>query len=245
MPRLMSGSRRPTAVSAAWCSFCRSLPWSTHMPRVVTRTRARRRCSPAANSLSPAPSAVAWTAGRMRSSAATTMPSTDSMVRSNIAISSAVPVPLLPSLKRVMSWASPMRCMLPEETSRPLRRSWTPSIWPLRMTSVYWMPLSCASSACAHRKAYSPCTGRKCCGLISFSTSSSSSRYAWPEVCSSSPRPMAILGPRCAMLFIIFITRVSLPGITLALYTSRSESFSFRLWLRSTDAMLSADLGSP
>jgi hypothetical protein len=32
-----------------------------------------------------------------------------------------------------------------------------------------------ASCACAHRNAYSPCTGRKCCGLARRSTSSSSS----------------------------------------------------------------------
>ena len=46
--------------------------------------------------------------------------------------------------------------------------------------------------------------------------------YACPLVCRLSLRPITILVPIAATLFIMLITRVSLPGMTLALYSSRS-----------------------
>ncbi len=51
-------------------------------------------------------------------------------------------------------------------------------------------------------------------------------RYACPDVCRFSPRAMAISGPILAMLFIMATTRVSLPGMILALYSSRSLGVS-------------------
>ena len=63
----------------------------------------------------------------------------------------------------------------------PLRSGVTPSIWPLPITVECRTPHSLASSSCSFRKAYSPCTGRKCSGFSILRISSSSSRYAWPE----------------------------------------------------------------
>lgn len=54
-----------------------------------------------------------------------------------------------------------------------------------------------------------------------------------------------IVGPIVEMRFIILVTRLSFPGITLAEYRSVSVSCSLSVWLASKDAMFSADRSSP
>mmetsp|Transcript_5216 Transcript_5216/g.17436 ORF Transcript_5216/g.17436 Transcript_5216/m.17436 type:complete len:357 (-) Transcript_5216:898-1968(-) len=152
------------------------------------------------------------------------MPSVAILMRSSIARSSLVPLPLPPSLNMVCSLASPSRCMFP---SKPcdceFRNGVTPSICPLPITVECRTPTDRARASCSFRNAYSPCTGRKCSGCSIFRISSSSSRYAWPEECKPSSFRIAISGPRTAMAFIIRITRFSFPGIILALYKRRSS----------------------
>ena len=55
---------------------------------------------------------------------------------------------------------------------------------------------------------------------------------------------MAISGPSAEMLFIIWVTRGSLPGMTLAEYRIRSEGCSFSMWEASRAARDKAALSS-
>mmetsp|Transcript_19779 Transcript_19779/g.64298 ORF Transcript_19779/g.64298 Transcript_19779/m.64298 type:complete len:217 (-) Transcript_19779:972-1622(-) len=178
---------------------------------------------------------------------AMTMPSRAMRLRSASASSASVPEALPPSLYIVSRFTSPsMAGMLAErENSRPLRRWPTPSICPFPMTAVWLMPTPRASCSCSFRKAYSPCTGRNCCGRTSLITSSCSSRYAWPLEWRHSPRPITISGPRVAIWFIIFMTRFSFPGMLFALYRIKSLSESLRKRAPPYAARLSEALGSP
>mmetsp|Transcript_268 Transcript_268/g.867 ORF Transcript_268/g.867 Transcript_268/m.867 type:complete len:304 (+) Transcript_268:381-1292(+) len=204
LPRLSPGSSLPTALAAPSCIMSTSLRLSVHSALVVTLARARMR--------SPS---------RFTCSDATTMPSTAMRRRSSRAMSSAEPVPRPPSLYRSSSRALPMTERLPMGSPRivakvlPLRRGATPSIVPFSITVVCWTPHPLASCSWFLRKAYSPCTGTKCCGRVILMTRSSSSRQAWPEECRS--RSMQISVPMWAIAFSIFCTRFSLPGICLAL----------------------------
>mmetsp|Transcript_33911 Transcript_33911/g.85364 ORF Transcript_33911/g.85364 Transcript_33911/m.85364 type:complete len:217 (+) Transcript_33911:793-1443(+) len=147
----------------------------------------------------------------------TTMPSVAMRIRSSMARSSLVPLPFPPSLNIVCSLASPSKCMFPSvPCCCPLRSGVTPIICPLPMTVECRTPHSRANDSCSFKKAYSPCTGRKCSGCSIFKISSSSSRYACPDECRPSSRRIAISGPRIAMAFIMRITRFSFPGIILA-----------------------------
>ena len=88
----------------------------------------------------------------------------------------------LPSLYSCSSWARPRMDM--PEAEAPLRLGDTPSSWPLRMTLVCRRPCCWASSAWAHKKLYSPCTGRKWWGLTRRSMSCRSSLRASMDVSS-------------------------------------------------------------
>ena len=80
--------------------------------------------------------------------------------------------------------------------------------------------------------------------LVRYQKEAEADLYAWPEVWRPSDAPMAISTPRPDALFIICMTLVSLPGMILAEYSSRSVGLSLRRGDACRDAKFKADLGS-
>ena len=94
---------------SVWSSLSRR-PLCVHMPRDVTRILQLSFAVPMAASGDIAPEYTCLGNTRPTSTAAMTMPSCARTFRSMRAMSLASPVPLLPSLKRNSSLASPITC---------------------------------------------------------------------------------------------------------------------------------------
>mmetsp|Transcript_9142 Transcript_9142/g.41567 ORF Transcript_9142/g.41567 Transcript_9142/m.41567 type:complete len:203 (+) Transcript_9142:330-938(+) len=135
--------RDSTERSAASRIFASMRPSSVHMDREVTRARAVRypfglfcvvavaaAVSAALSEDAPSSGSVCFTSGASKTSRSTTMiPSVAIRMRSSIARSSLVPLPLPPSLNMVCSRAWPRRWRLPSvPCDLPLRSGVTPSI---------------------------------------------------------------------------------------------------------------------
>mmetsp|Transcript_14458 Transcript_14458/g.60327 ORF Transcript_14458/g.60327 Transcript_14458/m.60327 type:complete len:206 (-) Transcript_14458:1373-1990(-) len=178
-PRRSRGLSLATEPSATLMRSRSTRPLSVHIDRLVMRTRARSLPLLVFSMDCTSSPPLGAFFGTMTSSEHTMTPLHAMVIRSSIAISAAVPTPLLPSLYSVStSYLSSSEMPFPadEDTSEMLRMGLTPTICPLRMTVVcltlHWR----ASAACSCRNAYSPCTGRKCCGCTMRMISSCSSR---------------------------------------------------------------------